>query len=96
VPEDGARGGASRAKARKAQLVSETGEQQVHGPACHMRPDGHFFFLDVPGGRYVLNEVDAGGAIVRTSEVTLVNWDPMAKMPVVTLEFGIAEPQKRR
>ena len=63
---------------------------------CHMRRDGCFFFLDVPAGRYVLQQVDPSGAVVQSREVSIPKADPSERVPVARVEFeivGHADPR---
>ena len=92
----------ARSPAKRA--ASGSGTPKPHGaPAswkrhfrCHMRRDGCFFFLDVPAGRYVLQQVDPSGAIVQSREVSIPKADPSERVPVARVEFeivGHADPR---
>jgi hypothetical protein len=58
----------------------------------HPRPDGVFFFLDVPAGRYVLNCIDADGVTLEMQKVVVPATDPDARLPRLQLVVPIAPP----
>jgi hypothetical protein len=58
--------------------------------ACHLRPDGGFFFLDVPEGRHLLEQTDIDGAVVRSRELWVPASAPARRWPLTSIDFETA------
>lgn len=74
--------------ARQLALNSVGGERQF---PCRLRPDGRFFFLDVPAGRYTLDRADSAGNVVAKTELAVAPVAADARMPMVQIDLEAAD-----
>lgn len=89
VADDAAPAAAPKRKGKSAKPAPDVQAAPVRCYPAHLKRDGSFFFLDVPSGRYVLRQIDAAGAVVKTQDVVLAPFDLQAALPIVGVEFEV-------